>query len=60
MAQALRRAAIVAPIRTAVGKYLGALSSVTAGELGATVLRALVERTRIDPEIIDDVIFAQG
>src|SRR3954452_18720981 len=60
MVQALRRAAIVAQIRTAVGKYLGALSSVTAGELGATVLRALVERTKIDPEIIDDVIFAQG
>lgn len=56
----LRRAAIVSPIRTAVGKYLGALSSVTAGDLGATVLKALVERTKIDPMKIDDVIFAQG
>src|SRR6185436_12040627 len=32
----------------------------TAGELGAVVLRALVERTKIDPAKVDDVIFAQG
>ncbi|RZJ16064.1 MAG: acetyl-CoA C-acyltransferase, partial [Brevundimonas sp.] len=56
----LRRAAIVSPIRTAVGKFQGALGSMTAGELGAVVLKALVERTKIDPERIDDVIFAQG
>ncbi|THD71356.1 acetyl-CoA C-acetyltransferase [Phenylobacterium sp.] len=56
----MKRAAIVSPIRTAVGKYLGALSDVTAGELGAVVLKALVERTGINPEKIDDVIFAQG
>ena len=56
----LRRAAIVAPIRTAVGKFGGALSSLTAGELGAVVLKALIERTRIDPSRVDDVVFAQG
>jgi acetyl-CoA C-acetyltransferase len=56
----MMRAAIVSPIRTAVGKYLGALSDMTAGELGAVVLKALVERTKIDPGRIDDVIFAQG
>jgi acetyl-CoA C-acetyltransferase len=56
----LRRAAIVSPIRTGVGKYMGALSDMTAGELGAVVLRALLERTKIDPAAIDDVIFAQG
>ena len=56
----LRRAAIVAPIRTAVGKFGGALSSMTAGELGAVILKALMERTKIDPSRVDDVIFAQG
>lgn len=56
----LRRAAIVSPIRTPVGKFLGSLASVTAGELGAVILRALMERTAIDPARIDDVIFAQG
>ena len=56
----MRRAAIVTPIRTAVGKFQGGLASMTAGDLGAVILRALVERTKIDPERIDDVIFAQG
>jgi alkylation response protein AidB-like acyl-CoA dehydrogenase len=56
----LRRAAIVAPIRTAVGKFGGSLSSMTAGQLGATILKALMERTKIDPSCVDDVIFAQG
>ncbi len=32
----------------------------TAGELGAVILKALVERTGIDPADVDDVIFAQG
>jgi acetyl-CoA C-acetyltransferase len=56
----LRRAAIVSPLRTPVGKFLGSLASVTAGHLGAVILRGLLERTKIDPARIDDVIFAQG
>jgi acetyl-CoA C-acetyltransferase len=56
----LRRAAIVAPIRTAVGKFGGALSSMTAGDLGAIILKALIDRTKIDPARVDDVVFSQG
>lgn len=56
----LRRAAIVAPIRTPVGKFGGALSALTAGQLGATVLKALIERTKIDSNRVDDVVFSQG
>jgi len=56
----MRRAAIVAPIRTAVGKFQGSLAPMTAGDLGAVILRALVARTGIDPADVDDVIFAQG
>src|SRR6201991_4060030 len=56
----MRRAAIVSPLRTAVGKFQGGLASLPAGELGAVILRALVGRTKIDPARIDDVIFAQG
>lgn len=56
----MRRAAIVSPIRTPVGKFQGALSSMPAGELGAVILRALIDRTKLDPERVDDVIFAQG
>ncbi|WP_313333795.1 acetyl-CoA C-acetyltransferase [Sphingobium yanoikuyae] len=56
----MRRAAIVAPIRTAVGKYGGSLKTFSAGDLGAVIIKALMERTRIDPERIDDVVFSQG
>ena len=31
-----------------------------AGELGAVIIKALVERTGIDPALVDDVVFAQG
>jgi len=55
-----RRAAIVSPLRTPVGKFLGTLAPLTAGELGAIVLKALVERSGVDPTAIDDVVFAQG
>lgn len=56
----MRRATIVSPIRTPVGKFLGSLSSISAGELGAIVIKALMERTGCDPERVDDVVFAQG
>ena len=56
----MRRAAIVSPIRTPVGRFLGTLASVPAGELGAIIVRALMERSGIDPERIDDVVFSQG
>ena len=45
----LRRAAIVAPIRTPVGKFGGALASLNAGELGGIILKALMERTKLIP-----------
>ena len=55
-----RRAAIVSPIRTPVGKFLGGLASLNAGQLGAVILKALVERSGIDPARVDDVVFSQG
>ena len=53
----MRRAAIVCPLRTAVGSFGGTLSPLSAGELGAAVLKALVSRSGIDPARIDDVVF---
>jgi acetyl-CoA C-acetyltransferase len=55
----MRRAAIVAPIRTAVGKYGGSLKSIAAGDLGAIVIKALISAPN-RPERIDDVVFSQG
>ena len=45
----MRRAAIVSPLRTGVGRYLGSLSDFNAEDLGAEVIKALVARTQIDP-----------
>ena len=56
----MRRAAIVSPLRTPVGRYLGALKDMNAEDLGAHISRALVERSGIDPERIEEVTFAQG
>ncbi|WP_394729228.1 acetyl-CoA C-acetyltransferase [Altererythrobacter sp. GH1-8] len=56
----MRRAAIVSPVRTAVGRFLGTLAPLNAGELGAIILKALVERSGIDPARVDDVVFSQG
>ena len=56
----LRRAAIVSPLRTPVGKFLGSLAPLEAGPLGAIILKALVDRSGIDPARVDDVVFSQG
>ena len=50
-----RRAAIVAPVRTPVGTFGGSLRAVPVEELAATAIKAVLERTGIDPEIIDFV-----
>ncbi len=51
---------ICEPLRTAVGRYGGVLKDVSAAELGATVLRAVVERTGVDPHDIADVVVGHG
>lgn len=56
----MRRVAIVNPLRTAVGTFGGTLRPLPAEDLAATVVRALVEQTHVDPEAIEDVIFAQS
>lgn len=56
----MRRVAIVNPLRTAVGTFGGSLRPVPAEDLAATVLKALVERSGVDPSRIDDVAFAQS
>ena len=51
------QAYIVDAVRTPVGKRGGSLAGVHPADLGAHVISAIVERTGIDPEIVDDVIF---
>src|SRR5947207_7120157 len=53
----MREAYIVAAVRTPVGKRGGGLSQVHPADLGAHVLKALVERTGIAPAVVEDVVF---
>ena len=53
----MREAVVVEAVRTPIGKRNGALSSVHAADLSALVLTELVERTGIDPGIVDDVVW---
>jgi acetyl-CoA C-acetyltransferase len=56
----LRDAVFCEPLRTAVGGYGGQFRDVGVAELAATVLRAIVERTGIDPSAVEDVVLGQG
>ncbi|MCS7177450.1 MAG: acetyl-CoA C-acyltransferase [Candidatus Kapabacteria bacterium] len=53
----MRDALIVDYVRTPIGKYGGALSSVRPDDMAALVIAELVRRTGVPPEAIDDVIF---
>ena len=50
---------IVAATRTPIGSFHGALAPLSAVELGTTVIRALLEKTGVVPEQIDEVILGQ-
>jgi acetyl-CoA C-acetyltransferase len=54
-----RDVVICEPVRTPVGGYGGVLRDVPAAELAATVIRALLVRTGIEPGAVDDVILGQ-
>jgi acetyl-CoA acetyltransferase family protein len=47
-------------IRTPFGRYGGALAGVRPDDLGAHVVRAILERTQLDPARIDDVMFGNA
>lgn len=50
---------IIDAVRTAVGNFNGALATVPAHKLGAVVIKALLERTGVKAEQIDEVILGQ-
>ena len=50
-----REVVIVGAARTPVGSFLGSLSSVTAPQLGATAIKAALERAGLDPKKVDEV-----
>jgi len=53
----MNTAYIIDAVRTPVGKKKGSLAGVHPADLGAHVIKALIERTGVDPGAIDDVVF---
>jgi 3-oxoadipyl-CoA thiolase len=56
MADGAREVVIVDALRTPIGRYGGGLKDVRADDLGALVISRLMERTGIEPALIEDVI----
>ena len=52
----LKEVVIIDAVRTAIGRFNGSLKDVSAPKLGGIVIKALLERTGIDPKEIDEVI----
>jgi acetyl-CoA C-acetyltransferase len=53
----MKQVVIVDGVRTPIGNFGGALKDMTAHAMGAAVVKALMERTRLDPGVVDEVIF---
>ena len=53
----MTQAYIIDAVRTPVGRKKGRLAEIHSADLGGHVLKALVERTGIDPGLVEDVVF---
>jgi acetyl-CoA C-acetyltransferase len=47
---------LCSPVRTAIGAYGGSLKTIPATQLGATAVRAALERSKLSPDLVDAVI----
>lgn len=52
----MSRVYVVAAKRTAIGKFLGAIGEITAADLGAVVIKKVIEEAGINPSDVDEVI----
>ena len=52
----MQDAVIVAAARTAIGSFQGSLASIPAADLGATVIRAVLERCGVSADAVDEVV----
>ncbi len=55
-----RRLALVAPVRTPIGKFGGGLAGLLAADLGTHAAEACLRRAAIAPGVVDQVIFGHG
>lgn len=53
----MKNSFIISAVRTPIGSFGGVLSSVPAPKLGATAIKAAVEKAAIDPNLVEEVLF---
>ena len=53
----MRDVVVVDAVRTPIGRYGGALANVRPDDLAALVIKAIIERTGVEPQLIEDVFF---
>ena len=58
--RATRPLVLAAPVRTPIGKFGGALSTLSAADLGSAAASASLERAGLDPSIVDQTLFGHG
>ncbi len=51
-----KKVVIVSAVRTPIGSFMGALSSLTAPQLGAVAIKAALAKINLDPQVVDEVI----
>jgi len=56
MTDAARIPVLVEGVRTPIGRFLGGLTPLSAADLGAIVVREVLERSQVDPAVVDEVI----
>ncbi len=51
-----KKVVIVSAVRTPIGSFMGSLSSVTAPQLGAAAIKGALEKIKLDPNLVDEVL----
>src|SRR4051812_37983983 len=51
-----KKVVVVSAVRTPIGSFMGALSTVTASQLGAAAIKGALEKINLDPTLVDEVI----
>src|SRR5690554_5615422 len=52
----MKKVYIVSAKRTAIGSFLGTLKQVSAADMAAACIKAILEETKIDPSLLDEVV----
>ena len=54
-----KKVVIVSAVRTPIGSFMGALSSVPATKLGAAAIKGALNKINLDPNLVDEVLIPE-